>query len=326
MAQLQIAHLKTVKNLITGIHGFVGSHLADLLLEQKEEVFGLARSVADNGNVQHIRDRIQVLSCDIGSRQELEKVLEMVRPQRIYHLAAVAFVPDADKKGVVAFDTNYTGTLNLLHTVKELKLNCRILFAGSSEVYGAVTKEESPVKEDRPLQPVSLYGVSKAAADLLAYSYFARDGLDVIRVRPYNHIGPRQSSRFVCSSFARQIAAIEKGAEPVIKTGNLESYRDFMDVRDTVRAYPEVMDRGNAGEVFNVCAGNTVSIRSILETLLGMTDISIRIECDSKLFRKEEPLRICGDNSLLRGRTGWRPQIPLEQTLGDLLNYWRKNL
>ncbi len=315
-----------MKNLITGIHGFVGSHLADLLLEQNEEVFGLARSVADNGNVRHIRDRIQVFPCDIGSRQELKKVLETVRPRRIYHLAGVSFVPDADKEGVVVFDTHFIGTLNLLQTVKELKLNCRILFAGSSEVYGAVTEEESPVKEDRILQPVSLYGVSKAAADLLAHSYFARDGLDVIRVRPYNHIGPRQSSRFVCSSFARQIAAIEKGAEPVMKTGNLESYRDFMDVRDTVRAYQVVMQKAKAGEVFNVCVGKTISIQSILETLLEMTDISIRIEHDSKLFRKEEPWRICGDNSLLTRRTGWHPQITLEQTLGDLLNYWRENL
>lgn len=315
-----------MKNLITGIHGFSGSHLADLLLEQNEEVFGLARSVADNGNVQHLQDRIQVLTCDIGSRQELKKVLETVRPQRIYHLAAVSFVPDAEKEGTAVFDTNFIGTLNLLQTVKELKLNCRILFIGSSEAYGAVTEEESPVKEARTLQPVSLYGVSKAAADLLAHSYFARDGMDVIRVRPYNHIGPRQSSRFVCSSFARQIAAIEKGAESVMKTGNLESYRDFMDVRDTVRAYHAVMKKAKAGEVFNVCAGNTVSIQSILETLLKMTDVSIRIEQESKLFRKEKPLRIFGDNSLLTRRTGWRPQITLKQTLGDLLNYWRENL
>jgi GDP-4-dehydro-6-deoxy-D-mannose reductase len=315
-----------VKNLITGIHGFAGSHLADWLLEQNEEVFGIARSMGDDGNLKPIKNRVQVLPCDIMSRQELKKVIETVRPERIYHLAGVAFAPVAEKDEAVVFDTNFTGTLNLLQMVKESKLNCRILFAGSAEEYGTVTEKESPVKETHSLKPVSLYGVSKASADLLAYSYFLRDGLDVIRVRPYNHIGPRQNPRFVCSSFARQIAAIEKGAEPVIKTGNLESYRDFTDVRDTVRAYHAVMEKAKAGEVFNVCTGKTVSIQSILDRLLELSDISIRIERDLKLFREEEPLRICGDHSLLTQRTGWLPQTPLEQTLRDLLNYWRENL
>jgi len=313
-----------VKNLITGIYGFAGSHLADLLLEQNEEVFGLVRSGSDNSNVQHIQKQIQVFSGDIRSLRELKKILATVRPERIYHLAGVSFLPDADKAEAVVFDTNFTGTLNLLQAVKELQLNGRILFVGSSEAYGAVTVEDSPVQEAKPLRPVSLYGVSKASADLLAHSYFLRDGLDVIRVRPFNHIGPRQSFRFACPSFARQIAAIEKGAQPVIKTGNLESYRDFTDVRDTVRAYHAVMEKAKAGEVFNVCVGNTVSVQSILDRLLEMTNISIRIERDSKVFRKESPARICGDNSLLTRRTGWRPQTPLKKTLNDLLNTWRK--
>ena len=315
-----------MKNLITGINGFAGSHLADLLLEQNEEVLGLTRSLADNGKVGPIPKQIKVLSCDIRGKQELKKILATVRPERIYHLAGVSFVPDAEKEGAVVFDANFNGTFNLLQAVKELQLNCRVLFTGSSEAYGTVTEKESPVNEARPLKPVSLYGVSKASGEILAHSYFLRDGLDVIRVRPYNHIGPRQNPRFVCSSFARQIAAIEKGAKPVIKTGNLESYRDFTDVRDTVRAYHAVMQQASAGEVFNICTGNTVSVQSILETLLEMSGIAIRIEDDSKLFRKEEPLRISGDNSFLTRRTGWRPQITLSQTLGDLLNYWRENL
>ena len=315
-----------MKNLITGIHGFAGSHLVDRLLKQNEEVVGIARSVADNGNTKHIQDRIRVLSCDIVNRQELKAVLETVRPQRIYHLAGVSFVPDADKEGAKVFDTHFIGTLNLLQAVKELKMDCRILFAGSSEAYGTVAEEESPVKETQLLQPVSLYGVSKASADLLAHSYFLRDGLNVIRGRSYSHIGPRQSSRFVCSSFARQIAEIEKGAEPVIRAGNLESYRDFTDVRDTVRAYHAIMKKASAGEVFNICSGNTVSVRSILDILLDISSIAARIKRDPKLFREEKPLRVCGDNSLLALRTGWRPQIPLKQTLGDLLNYWRENI
>jgi len=314
-----------VKNLITGIHGFAGSHLADWLLKQNEEVVGLARPGSDSSNIKHIEKQVQVFPVDIRDRQELKKVLADVRPERVYHLAALSFLPDAEKAEAVVFDTNFTGTLNLLQAVKELQLNCRFLFAGSSQVYGAVTEKDSPVKETTSLRPVSLYGVSKASGELLALSCFSRDGMDVVGVRPFNHIGPRQSSRFACSSFARQIAAIENGATAVMKTGNLESYRDFMDVRDTVRAYHAVMEKADAGDVFNVCAGKTVSVQSILEGLLELTDIPIRIERDEELFRPEEPARICGDHSLLTEKTGWRPETPLKQTLQDLLNHWREN-
>jgi GDP-4-dehydro-6-deoxy-D-mannose reductase len=314
-----------LKNLITGIHGFAGSHLADCLLKQNEDVVGLARKDAGNGNLKHIEDKIQVLSADVRDRQELKKFLRDVRPERIYHLAAVSFAPDAEKEGAAVFDTNFTGTLNLLQAIKELQLNCRVLFAGSAEAYGRVTEEESPVKETKLLQPVSLYGVSKASAEMLVQSYYLRDGLDVVRVRPFNHIGPRQNSRFVCSSFARQIAAIEKGADAVMQTGNLESYRDFMDVRDTVRAYHAVMENAGAGEVFNVCSGQAVSVQSILDGLLEISGIPIRIERDNKLYREEEPVRVAGDPSLLTEKTGWRAEIPLKQTLHDLLNHWREN-
>ncbi|VAX30848.1 GDP-mannose 4,6-dehydratase [hydrothermal vent metagenome] len=314
-----------MKNLITGIHGFVGSHLADCLLAQNEEVTGLARSMTDNGNVMHIEDKIQVWVADVNDRVALKKILAEVRPERVYHLAAMSFPPDAEKEGSEAFATNFTGTLNLLQAVKELQLNCRVLFAGSSEAYGIVTEQENPVKETQILQPVSLYGVSKASAEMLAQSYFLRDGLDVVRVRPFNHIGPRQNSRFVCSAFSRQIAMIEKGADAVMQTGNLESYRDFMDVRDTVRAYTAIMEKAGAGEVFNVCSGQAVSVQSILDGLLEISGIPIRIERDNKLYREEEPVRVAGDLSLLTEKTGWRPEIPLKQTLHDLLSHWREN-
>lgn len=312
-----------MKNLITGIHGFAGSHMADLLLERNEQVFGIVRSLADNQNIKHIEKKIQTFSCDIRKRQEVKKVLNEVRPDRIYHLASVSFIPDVEQAGSAAFETNLLGTLNLLESVKELKPDCRFLYVGSSEEYGMVSQEEGFIKEDRALKPFSLYGVSKAAADLLAQSYFTRDGLDVIRVRPYNHIGPRQDSRFVCSSFARQIAAIENGCEPLIKTGNLESYRDFTDVRDTVRAYHAVMDKAEAGEVFNVCSGKMTRVKVLLDTLLKISGVAIKTEVDPSLFREAKPVNVSGVNTLLQQRTGWRPQFSLDQTLGDLLNYWR---
>ncbi|MDA0691303.1 MAG: GDP-mannose 4,6-dehydratase [Nitrospinae bacterium] len=313
-----------MKNLITGIHGFAASHLADFLLEQNEEVFGIARSLDNDLNINHIQDQIQVSLCNIRDRSAIKKILEAVRPDRIYHLASVSFVPQAEKEGDTSFETIFNGTWNVLESVRELGLNCRILSVGSSEAYGMAG--EGRVKEDRALQPISLYGVSKAAAELLAHSYFVRDGLDVIRTRPYNHTGPRQDSRFVCSSFARQIAAIEKGAKAVIKTGNLESYRDFMDVRDTVSAYHAIMEHGKAGEVFNVCSGEVTSVQVILETLLEISGVSIRIETDPKLFREAKPVSAFGDNSFLRQRTGWGPEFGLEQTLCDLLDHWREIL
>ena len=286
----------------------------------------MARSLANDDNVKHIRDKIQVFPGDIRDRAEIKKALDRLRPDRVYHLASASFVPHAEQEGNVSFETIFNGTWNVLESVRELGLDCRVLVVGSSEAYGEVSEGEGRIKEDRALQPVSLYGVSKAAADLLSYSYSVRDGLDVIRVRSYNHTGPRQDSRFVCSSFARQIAAIGKGARPVIKTGNLESYRDFMDVRDTVLAYHAIMERGQAGEVFNVCSGEVTSVRAILKTLLEISGGSVRIETDPKLFRPEKPVSVYGDNSFLRQRTGWRPNISLKQTLGDLLDYWREIL
>ena len=315
-----------MKNLITGIHGFAASHLADLLLEQGEEVAGTARSLANSENINHIKKEIRVFPCEIRDREEFAKILDTFRPDRIYHLASISFVPEVEKEGKVLFESIFYGTWNVLQSVKDLGLNCRVLFVGSSEVYGEPVSEDGPVKENRILAPISLYGVSKAAADQLAQSYFIRDGLDVVRVRPYNHIGPRQNSRFACSSFARQIAGIENGAEAVIKTGNLESYRDFMDVRDTVRAYHSVMEDGRTGEVFNVCSGKMTKVQSVLDTLLKISGMPIRIENDPDLFRPAKPRNACGDSGFLQDRTGWKPHIDLAKTLGDLLNYWREKL
>jgi GDP-4-dehydro-6-deoxy-D-mannose reductase len=314
-----------LKNLITGIHGFAASHLADFLIKQNEEVCGIARSLANDRNVKHIQSEITVFSADIRNRSEVSKIVADVRPDRIYHLASVSFIPHAEQEGNASFKTIWNGTWNVLESVKELGLNCKVLYAGSSEVYGKVVEGEGLVKENRALQPVSLYGVSKAAAELLAHSYYIRDGLDVVRVRPYNHTGPRQNSQFVCSSFARQIAAIEKGADAVIKTGNLEAYRDFIDVRDTVSAYHAVMENGSAGEVFNVCSGEVTKVQSVLNTLLAMSAIPIRIETDPLKYREARPVAV-GDSLLLRQRTGWRPDYELQQTLRDLLEYWRKIL
>ncbi|MFQ5451562.1 MAG: GDP-mannose 4,6-dehydratase [Nitrospinaceae bacterium] len=315
-----------MKNLITGIQGFAGSHLADLLLAHNEEVIGLARSLENDRNIRHARDRIEVMEGDIRSPEEVIRCLETVRPSRIYHLAAVTFVPAGEEDCQKTFETNFYGTLHLLNAVKKMGLKTRILWVGSSEAYGVVTREEGPIREDRPLKPFSLYGVSKAAADLLAQSYFERDGLDIVRVRPFNHIGPRQSSNFACSSFARQVVEIENGAPPVLQTGNLDSWRDILDVRDTVRAYRAIMERGTSGAAYNVCSGKETRVRALLEALVKMSRIPIRIQSDPARFRLSKSINVYGDSTHLREQTGWRPRIPLEKTLEDILEYWRETL
>ncbi len=296
------------------------------MLEKNEQAFGIARSLEKDKNVKHLASQIEVFPCDIQNSTELKKVLAKVQPERIYHLASLTFVPEVAKEGAAAFETNVLGTMNLMQAIQELPVKPRVLFVGSAEVYGLVAGDVASIDEENPLQPASLYGVSKAAAELLARSYVNQEGAGVISVRPFNHIGPRQDSRFACSSFARQIALIEKGAQPIIKTGNLDSLRDFMDVRDTVRAYHAVMQEGRPGEVFNVCSGKSVSVRSVLETLLSFSEMRIKLETDPKLFRQAKPGVFCGDYSRLHQRTGWRPEIPLERTLQDMLHYWRQNI
>lgn len=312
-----------MRNLITGIHGFAASHLCDLLLAHDEEVFGIARNIEENKNIRHVTDRIQVFSCDVRVPSAIKKVLEDIRPDRIYHMASMSYVPAATADWEQAFATNVFGTLHLFESVKELRSNPRIICVGSSEEYGAAA--EMPIREAAPLQPVTMYGVTKAAAGLLGHAFARKDGLDVLRVRPFNHIGPRQKSRFVCSSFARQIWEIEAGRPAVLKTGNLEAQRDFTDVRDTVRAYHALMEQGDSGEVYNICSGKAVSIKSVVEILRRMTDVSFTVEVDPSRYRTEPPVAYCGDHSLLTRKTGWVPQIPLEQSLKDILAYWRES-
>lgn len=315
-----------MRNLVTGINGFAASHLADYLIARNEEVFGLARRPEKNENIRHLGERVKVFPCDIRNASEVRQALETVRPERIYHLASVTFVPAVAQDWSASFDTIFFGTNNLLEAVKQLQLRARVLWVGSSEEYGMPPLEEYPLKEGRNLTPVSLYGVAKASADVLADSYVRRDQLDVVRVRPFNHIGPRQESRFVTSSFARQIAQIETGADPVIKVGNLSACKDFTDVRDTVRAYHAIVEQGAAGEVYNVCTGKSLRVKSILEELVGQASMPISVEIDPERYRPEPPVNYYGDHAWLTRRTGWLPEIPIQTTLRDILDYWRRQI
>lgn len=313
--------------LITGVNGFVGSHLADLLVAEGYRVAGVALT-SDLSNLSQIKSRISVLQGDIRDSKFIDKILGDVKPDYLYHLAGSAFVPDADANPRSVYEINFLGTLNLLEAVRSTGLSPKILIVGSGEVYGNVPEEHLPVKEEYPLKPTSPYGVTKACADILAYQYAIAHKMNVIRVRPFNHIGPRQSEQFVCSSFAKQIVEIEKGIrKPILNVGNLEARRDFTDVRDVVRAYRTLLEKVKGGEVYNIGSNKAWRIGDLLKTLISLSTVKeIELQQQEVRIRSNDiPLMFC-DASKVEKAIGWRPEIPIERTLQDLLNYWRETI
>jgi GDP-4-dehydro-6-deoxy-D-mannose reductase len=316
-----------VRVLITGFTGFVGSHLAESLIESGAEVYGLYRWRSRLENVEHLRRRVEFVEGDICDAAAMRRVVKLADPDHIYHLAAQSFVPTSWTSPAATLDANIQGQLNLFEAVRQLELTPRIQIACSSEEYGMVHGDELPITEDNPLRPLSPYAVSKVAQDLLGYQYYRSYGLDVVRTRGFNHTGPRRGKVFVCSNFAWQIACIEAGlAEPVIRVGNLDARRDFTDVRDMVRGYQAALERGKAGEVYNICRGNAWTIRAILDHLLSLSSIEVKIEQDPTRMRPSDVQVLDGSASKFSDATGWEPRIPFEQTLGDILDYWRERL
>ncbi len=312
--------------LITGITGFVGSHLADYLLGLGGmEVHGLERWRSKTDNVDHIKTRLSMHECDLRDASSVRQVMEAVHPDRIFHLAAQSYVPASWTAPAETLMTNVLGQLNLFEAVRQTGITPRIQVAGSSEEYGLVHLEELPVKETNPLRPLSPYGVSKVGQDLLAYQYFMSYGMQVVRTRGFNHTGPRRGEVFVESNFAKQIAQIEAGLqEPVVRVGNLKAMRDYTDVRDMVRAYWLALEKGVPGEVYNICTGQAQTIEEVLQALLRLSPAKVRIEPDPSRRRPSDVVLLQGDNSKFVAQTGWRPQIPLKTTLKDLLEYWRE--
>lgn len=317
-----------MKVLITGITGFVGSHLADFLLEKGGiEVYGIERWRSRTENIEHIKDRITLMGCDIRDASSVKKLIEEIKPERIFHLAAQSFVPTSWHAPQETLTTNIIGELNVFEAVRELGVNPLIQIAGSSEEYGLVKEDELPIKETNLLRPLSPYAVSKVGQDLLGYQYYKSYGLNIIRTRGFNHSGPRRGQVFVCSDFAKQIALIEKGKQkPVISVGNLEAIRDFTDVRDMVRAYWLATEKGKLGEVYNICSGKGYKIKEVLDILLGLAKEKIEIKQDPKRMRPSDVAVLVGDCKKFKEATGWKPEIPFEKTMKDLLDYWRERV
>jgi GDP-4-dehydro-6-deoxy-D-mannose reductase len=316
-----------MKALITGISGFVGSHMAEFLLGKNEEVCGTIRYRSRMENIEGIKDKIELYECDIKDAVAMRELIEKLKPDQIYHLAAQSYVKASWSSPAETFMINVIGALNLFEAVRAAKISPRILLVGSSEEYGLVMKDELPIKETNPLRPLSPYAVSKISQDLLGYQYFKSYGIQIIRTRAFNLTGPRRGDVFVDSNFAKQIVMIErKKREPVLEVGNLEAYRDFTDVRDIVRAYWMAMNKCDAGEVYNISSGKATRIKDILDMLIKISGIKVEIKQDTQRMRPSDEPIIQGDNSKFREKTGWQPEISLERSLKDLLDHWRKNL
>jgi GDP-4-dehydro-6-deoxy-D-mannose reductase len=313
-----------MKVLVTGIGGFVGVHLARHLLEQPDvTVIGTTYLPSDE-HPDLIKAGVPLHRIDLTDAEAIYNLLRDEQPDQIYHLAAQSFVPESFDDPWGTLRNNIQGELNILQSMIRLGLNVRVLVVSSGEIYGPVSPEDIPIDEEQPLRPSSPYSVSKVAQDMLGLQYYLSHNLPVIRVRPFNQIGPGQSKRFVVPAFASQIAAIEAGQqEPVLYVGSLEARRDFTDVRDMVRAYRLVMALGAPGAVYNIGTGQAHSIGELLDILLHHTDAPIEVQIDPGRLRPVEIPIIVANPARVKATTGWEPAFTFEQTLVDVLDEWR---
>jgi len=310
-----------MKALITGVTGFAGSHLAEHLLSEGDEVYGICRWRSKTDNIAGVSG-IHLLNGDIRDATCLRRILSEVNPDAVYHLAAQSFVLESWNSPLETLTTNVLGTAALLEAARACS-HCVVHVAGSSEEYGLIDK--IPITESFPLRPQSPYAVSKVACDLLAQQYYRSFCIRTVVTRAFNHTGPRRGEVFVTSTFAKQIAEIEKGKQPVIKVGNLDARRDFSDVRDIVRAYRLAVLRCRYGEPYNVCSGVARKVSEVLDLLLSLSKVkNIRIERDANRMRPSDVPILLGDCSKFRKETGWKPTYLFGQTMLDLLNYWRE--
>jgi len=314
-----------VRILITGISGFVGPYLAEHIAEiaPETEIWGMVWA-ADPAKAP---SSVQQVEGDLTDISSLTIALNQVRPDIIFHLAAASSVASSWEHPGRFLEVNAVGTVNLLEVVRTLGLGAKTVVSSSAEVYGVVPTNKQPITEDAPLAPLSPYAASKAAQDLLTAQYYHGYGMPTIRLRLFHHTGPRRPTQFVASSFAYQIARIERGLDPPrLAVGNLEAVRDFTDVRDVARAYWLAATRGIPGDAYNVCSSRRTSIRRVLDMLLAHSEVEVEVEVDPNRLRAADIPYLVGDHSRFSETTGWHPEIPLVETLGDLLGWWRSQV
>jgi GDP-4-dehydro-6-deoxy-D-mannose reductase len=304
--------------LVTGAAGFVGGHLLDLLTKGATPIVGWNRP--DAPPTAHLDD-VRWVSLEMLDREAVGQSIREIQPSAVYHLAGAAHVGQSFAHAFETYQVNVLATHRLFDALRAARLQPRVLIAGSAAIY---QPQDRPIREDDPISGTSPYATSKLAQEMLARRAWEDDGVPTLLARSFNHIGPRQAPSFVASRIARQIALIEAGREPpVITLGNLEPKRDLSDVRDTVRAYAAMMERATPGRPYNVCSGNGLAIRELVNTLRARARAEIQIAQDPSLFRPNDPPLLVGDHSRLTADTEWQPEIPFERTLADLLDYWR---
>lgn len=319
-----------MRALVTGVAGFAGSHLAELLISRGAEVHGLFVPGTSLENLDQIlRDRrragcLRLAEGDITDGESLARIVEEVRPDQVYHLAAVSSVRRSLEDPAETFKVNTLGTRNLLEAIRRAGTKPRILLVSSAEAYGDSANLGRPLGEDDPLLPVSPYGASKAAAEAVASRYVREFRLDIIRVRPFPHTGPRHSPQFVFPDWARQLVEIGAGRRsPRLHVGDLEVQRDLSDVRDVVSAYVLALERGQAGAVYNVCSERVHTLREVLEAMIRLARLDVEVVIERDRLRPQDLKALAGSARALHARTGWEASRPLIRTLEDLLAYWR---
>lgn len=312
------------KILITGFTGFVSGHLLNYLHKtgEKYDIIGLSRSEPPAGTHSDKNITIQAVQADLNDRNRIAVILEEFKPDQIIHLASDSSVAHSWQSPVESFQNNTNIFLNLVESIRTLKFKCRILSIGSSEEYGVVDPKYIPIREETPFHPVSPYAVARVSQELLSQIYSEGYGMDIVITRSFNHIGPAQKENFVISSFARQIIEIKKGRQSILQVGNIDVVRDFLDVRDVARAYMLLLEKGRSGQVYNICSGKGYSLKDILNMMMSIAGVDICYEINEKLIRPADNPVIIGSNDKIKSECGWQPEITIETSLKNILDYW----
>lgn len=316
-----------MKAFITGIAGFAGRHLTKYLLENGHEVAGLEAD--DVNELKPFIDShdVKIYHGDLRDEVIVAKALKQAKPDTVFHLAAQSSVRLSFENPQETFSVNIMGALTLLETVTKIGFPIKVLMVTSSEVYGSLKPEECPVTEEHHLRPINPYAVSKAAADLMAFQYFKVYQTPIFVARAFSHSGPWQKTVGVLSDWAFQVAKIDLGlSQPVLKVGNMNVQRDYTDVRDVVRAYADIIEKGKPGEAYNVCSGKGYHLSELLEKYQKLTDKKIKISTDQSRMRPSDIPILIGSNEKIIRDTGWKPTIPIEKTLEDTFKFWRERL
>jgi len=321
---------KNVKNyLITGFSGFVSRYFVEYLNQTREKANILGIDIIKpsfNFNCRN-NNYTKFLKVNLLNKNKIKDIILKFQPDFILHLASFSSVAFSWQKPILSFNNNTNIFLNLLEAVRETGIKCRILSVGSSEEYGIVKNNDLPLSESNRLNPISPYAVARVSQELLSKIYVDGYGLNIIMTRSFNHIGPGQKEMFVVSSFAKQMVKIKKESrnKGVLRVGNLKIVRDFLDVRDVVKAYYLLLQKGKCGEIYNICAGRGIPLKEIINCIAGYLKIKVKLKVDQTLIRPNDNPVIIGNNKKIRAELGWQPEIPLKKSIADICNYWEQN-